>query len=160
MLQNPPRNHSSELTPPATPDARTYYFANGPKRCSGRSLLPCREVFTRRLASNDNPLGREPLDAFSRSLHTHHPQTHWFGLTPRSGATTSCAAIPSSCALGYALSSFGLAPLPPLNRCKLPRPNSPRKAFSHFFGGVGDAHALAATARRGFDHDRIADLVG
>src|ERR1039457_3192425 len=94
MLQNPPRNHSSELTPPATPDARTYCFANGPKRCSGRSLLPCREVFTRRLASNDNPLGREPLDAFSRSLHTHYPQTHWFGLTPRSGATTSSAAVP------------------------------------------------------------------
>ena len=91
------------------------------------SLPQSREAFTRRLAPNDNPLGRKPLHAFSRSLHTHHPQTHWFGLTPRSGATTSSAAVPSVGALGYALSSFGLAPPPPLNRCKLSRPNSPRR---------------------------------
>ena len=35
-----------------------------------------------------------------------------------------------------------------------------RKAFLHLLGRMGDPHALAASARRGLDHDGKADLLG
>ena len=36
----------------------------------------------------------------------------------------------------------------------------PRKALSHFTRRIGDAHAFTAATCGGFDHHRIADLIG